>query len=285
MVWGLRFYAGHSVLRQCRSDQPVTIKAQSVVNPSVSAAEKLILKAGTLVLSPAKSTIDRGLSQQLKATFGSTAYSNLEWSISPQVGSIARNGIYTAPESLPQDTNVTVTARSKDNPAESATAVVKVKAKPDTIRINCGDGAGFTDSHNNVWSGDYGFTPGTQAYSNAVPIAGAPTDLQHLYHSSRYVYAGQEFSYDFSVPNGRYAVTLMFADYTYDAAGHYSFDVKLNGVKVLSKFDPDAAHGSKTAVNQTFETTIKNKQLHINFLAYVGAAFINGIQIVYIGPS
>ena len=267
------------------SDETVTVTARSSVDASQSVSEKFILKSGSLVLSPNSALLQRGLSQQFKATMGSAAYSNLHWDISPRVGSINAEGLYTAPDELSKDTDVTITARSNQNSSKAGTATVKVKAIPDPIRINCGDQGGFKDAHGNVWSNDFGATPGTVGYHVSTPIARAPSDLVYLYQSSRYVYENQGFSYDFAVPNGRYSVTLMFADYSYTEAGHYLFNVKLNGAKVLTKFDPDAVYGARTAVDKTFETVVTNKAIHIEFFCLKGAAFINGIQIIYEGPS
>ncbi len=119
-----------------------------------------------------------------------------------------------------------------------------------------------------------------------VAIKRAPPDLLPLYQSSRYVYEGEKFAYLFHLPNGRYRVILKFADYSYDAPGHYSFDVKLNGERVLAKFDPDAVYKtSKTAVDKQFQTIVTNKLLRIDFIANFGAAFINGIEIEPIDPA
>ncbi len=124
------------------------------------------------------------------------------------------------------------------------------------------------------------------AYGDNVPIARASADMLRLYQSSRYRYTNENFSYQFAVPNGRYAVTLKFADYTYKEPGHYDFDVLLNGSKVLEDFDFDSVYGPRTAVDKRFETTVTNKALTIDFIGHKGGAFVNGLEIVYLGePS
>ncbi len=267
------------------SDEAVIVTARSTVNASQSVSEKFVFKSGSLVLSPASALLQRGLSQQFKATMGSAGYSNLHWDISPHVGSINAEGLYTAPDELSKDTDVTITARSIQNSSKSGMAMVKVKAIPDPIRINCGDQGGFKDAHGNVWSSDYGFSPSIGYNMYGVPIAHAPDDLQYLYRSSRYVYENQGFSYDFAVPNGRYAVTLMFADYGHTQGGTYQFNVKIDGAQVLSKFDPDAEYGARSAVDKTFQTVATKKAIHIEFFGVKGGALVNGIQLAYVGPS
>ncbi len=85
----------------------------------------------------------------------------MQWSISPKIGSIDGNGLYTAPSSpLAQDTVVTVTARSANDPKLTASSTLTVRKGIPTIRVNCG-GSQFTDAHGNFWSGDFGFQGGS----------------------------------------------------------------------------------------------------------------------------
>lgn len=266
------------------TNQEIVVEAKSTVDPAKNAIAKMEFEFGSLQVSPSSTTIARSLSQQMEATLDGTKYSNVTWSVAPPVGTINSSGLYTAPNTLSRDTQITVKAQSRDDTNKTSTAAILVKAVPDPIRIICGDSA-FRDAHGNLWSSDYNYSGGTATYQNRVPIAGASPDMQKLYQSSRYRYANESFSYIFPLPPGRYSVTLKFADYTYDTPGHYSFDVRLNGKAVLTNFDPDTVHGTKTAVDKEFETTVTNKQLKIDFFSHVGAAFINGIQILYLGPA
>jgi hypothetical protein len=105
-----------------------------------------------------------------------------------------------------------------------------------------------------------------------------------LYQSSRYRYTNENFFYEFGVPNGAYRVTLKFADYTYNEAGHYNFDVLINGATMLKNFDPDAAAGaSKTAIDRSFDITVTDEKIRLDFLGHQGGAMINGIEIVATG--
>jgi hypothetical protein len=267
-----------------KSDQTVRAVARSRTDSTKVAAVAFVLHTGDMAIVPASLTTVRSLSKQFKVTFGHTEYKNLEWSVTPDVGAINGDGTYTAPDSLAQDTQVEITARSKDLPDHSVSAAVLVKAAPDAIRIRCGEGSAFKDAQGHVWAQDYGFSKDTMQNHLETPISGTTPDMQPLYQSARYRYAGDPFRYTFDVPNGRYSVTLKFADYGHNEPDNYVFDVKLNGKKVLSHFDPDRERGPHWANDKTFETTVTAKMIRLDFLAEKGSALINGIEINYLGP-
>lgn len=267
-----------------KSDKRVRVAAHSKTDSTKIATAQFMLRTGDMVIAPASLTTVRSLSKQFKVTFGHTNYTNVEWSVTPNVGTISGDGVYVAPDSLAQDTQVKLTARSKDLPDHSVTAEVLVKAAPEPIRINCGDGPAFTDAQGHLWVQDYGYSKDTMQNHLEIPISGTTPDMQQLYQSSRYRYAGDPFNYTFDVPNGRYSVTLKFADYGHNEPGNYVFDVKLNGKKILAHFDPDKERGPHWANDKTFETTVTNKMIRLDFLAEQGSALINGIEINYLGP-
>ncbi len=267
------------------NDQVIILQAKSSVDPAKTATAEMVLKFGDFSLSPNRATIAKSLSKQLIPKIDGAIYANVAWSLEPNIGKIAPDGTYTAPDHLSEDKSVTVTAHSKDVPGKSASAKIDIKAKPDPIRINCG-GGGFKDAEGNVWSADYGFSNPTMAYHANNPIARASSDMQQLYQSTRYRYTDENFSYKFALPNGRYGVTLKFADYTFKEAGHYDFDVLLNGTKVLKNFDMDGVYGPRTAVDKRFETNVTSKVLTIDFIGHKGGASVNGLEIVNLGePS
>ncbi|HSU60466.1 MAG TPA: malectin domain-containing carbohydrate-binding protein [Bryobacteraceae bacterium] len=265
-------------------DETAIIEAKSTSDPKLTAKAQLTFGFGALTVSPGSISLARSLSQKFTASINGTPDTNVAWSISPGVGEITPDGVYTAPDSLAHDTDVTVKAQSKDDPSKSATAALALKSAPQAIRINCGDTGGFKDAQGNVWDSDHGFQGSSLANNASKPIAGAPPDMQRLYQSSRYCYADQRFNYTFPVPNGRYAVTLKFADYSWNDPGHYQFDVLINGTKVLSNFDLQVGYPPKTAIDKRYETTVTNKAIRIDFVAHKAAAIINGIEIVYLGP-
>ncbi len=263
-------------------DQITVVQAKSTVNPKMAVTAELKFGFGSLVVSPGSGSLARSLSRKFTASINGTPYNNVNWSVSPALGTITSDGVFTAPDSLAQDTKVTVKAESRDDPSKSATATLDLNAALPAIRINCGDIGAFKDAHGNVWAADHGASGG-MVNSDRKPIAGASPDMLPLYQSSRYCYPDQRFNYTFQVPNGRYAVTLKFADYSWNNAGHYIFDVLLNGQKVLNKFDLQVGYPPKTAIDKRFETTVSNKSIRIDFVAHGAAAIINGIEIVYLG--
>ncbi len=120
------------------SDQPIVLEAKSTVDPSKTATAEMVLKFGNFSLSPAQVKIARSLSKQLIPKIDGATYTNVAWSLQPNIGKIAPDGTYTAPDNLPEDASVTVTAHSKDVPDKSASAKIDIKAKPDPIRVDCG---------------------------------------------------------------------------------------------------------------------------------------------------
>lgn len=235
-------------------------------------------KGGTLTLS------------QRKQFYAARWYSKapVQWSISPQIGSITADGLYTAPANpLPQDTAVTVTATSAQNPQLSSSSTVEIKKGIPVIRVNCG-GAQFTDAQGNVWEGDHNFNGGV-TYREDNAIKGASPDMQQLYRDSRYGYAESSFSYSFPLPNGAYQVKLKWAEYrtAAEVAAQkiaYKMKVSINGQSVLTDFDPVvAAGGTLTAYDRTFPATVSDGKLTIVFSGEHGAGYVgstvNGIEI------
>lgn len=266
-----------------KGDQTAVIQAKSTVDPKLTATAQLTFGFGSLVLSPSSASLSRSLSQKFTASINGKPYTNVAWSVTPSIGQITPDGVYTAPDSLAKDSDVAIKVQSRDDPNKSATAKLELKAAPPAIRINCGDTGAFKDAHGNLWAADHGASGGM--VNNAKkPIAGASPDMLPLYQSSRYCYPDQSFHYGFPVPNGRYAVTLKFADYSWNTPGHYVFDVALNGQKVLTKFDPEVGSAPATAIDKRYEIAVTNKSIQIDFIAHGAAAIINGIEIQYLGP-
>jgi hypothetical protein len=78
---------------------------------------------------------------------------------------------------------------------------------------------------------------------------------------------------------------LHFADYAFKEAGHYNFDVLLNGNKVLKNYDVDAAYGPAAAVVQRFETQVTDHELSVDFIGHQGGATVSGLEVEYLGDT
>ncbi len=126
--------------------------------------------------------------------------------------------------------------------------------------------------------GKWGYVGGMTVERMKTDVGGTKDD--RIYLTERY---GLD-SYVARVPDGKYKVTLHFAE-TYEditSAGERVFAVSLNGKDVLKKFDPFAEAGKKTfqAVEKTFPVTVKGGVLVIGFSEGVQNPLINGIEIV-----
>eukprot|EP00898_Chlorokybus_atmophyticus_P000971 jgi/Chlat1/1875/Chrsp143S00769 len=152
--------------------------------------------------------------------------------------------------------------------------------------INCGKetGGGFKDAVGYTWASEAtrkyytGLTESNEYVGINGPMKNVDRGRTQLLFTERF--GEQGFSYNFPVRNGGYFVTLYFAETYWTSAGKRSFDVSIEGRKVLSRFDTFAvAHGKDIAVKRQFPTTVRDGKLTIYFKAYVDKAHINGIMV------
>jgi hypothetical protein len=113
-------------------------KAQTILLTAVSLADpgKTTQASITLVPSqpvavipavviPAQVTLQASQAQQFTATAGGGTGS-VQWSISPNVGSITSSGQYTAPSAISQQQSITLTATAASNPPATASATIEL---------------------------------------------------------------------------------------------------------------------------------------------------------------
>ncbi len=166
---------------------------------------------------------------------------------------------------------------SVDQPIVSAIEAVP-SALPPPTQIACGQAAigPFAD--------DYGFSTGSAAKTRTNPIFNQGvlhTGPAAMYDSQRY---GSSFSY--TVPGfaagSTNTVRLHFAETHWSTANARLFNVTINGVQVLTKFDVFAAAGAmNTAVVREFRSVADSSGNYtISFLASLDAATISGIEIL-----
>ena len=142
-------------------------------------------------------------------------------------------------------------------------------------------GGGYTDAGGNFWSADRAYSPGSwgyvggNSYRTTDPIGNTQDDP--LYQAERY----GNFSYQFDVPDGRYDVTLHFAEIFFSApAGQRRFDVSIEGALVLDNYDVYAVAGHDVAVAVTFpDILVTDGQLTIDFTTITGNAKVSAIDI------
>ncbi|NJM56163.1 MAG: hypothetical protein HC857_00085 [Synechococcales cyanobacterium RU_4_20] len=146
---------------------------------------------------------------------------------------------------------------------------------PSIVRINAGGGA-YTDRNGNLWSADRYFTGGNVASTQA---AIANTQDDPLYQSERWL---RNLAYAVPVAaNGDYQVTLKLADFWANAAGDRIFDLSAEGRKVLDDVDVFAQAGGKNiALDKTFNITVSDGILNLDFLASANNAKLSALEII-----
>jgi len=148
-----------------------------------------------------------------------------------------------------------------------------------TLRIAAGQTTAVTDAQGNTWAADTGFTGGTAAVQDpAITIAG--TDTSALYNGQRY--GNPSFSYQFSVPNGTYTVTLKFAEQYVTGPAMREFDIAINGTAVETNFDIYAAAGAmNTAVDESFPVVVSSGAIQLAFTpGTIQSPKVDAIEIV-----
>ena len=152
---------------------------------------------------------------------------------------------------------------------------VEVSALPGLPRINCGGSASGSFLADSFFSGGLtGVTNGNidlTGATNPAPMA--------VYQTQRY----QSLTYNF--PNllpGSYKVRLHFAEIYWGAAGQRTFNVFINGAKVLNNFDIFVAAGGAGRANvQEFNAMPDaSGTISIRLVTIVDNAAINGIELL-----
>ncbi|MGD1073243.1 MAG: hypothetical protein ABSB15_24280, partial [Bryobacteraceae bacterium] len=108
--------------------QTVQVEAIAVSNTSLTAKVLLTLVPVAISLSPMSADIFTGGQIMMTPTVTGSANTAVQWSLSPNLGTIDSSGLYSAPSSLTQDTTVTVTAIAQANTAQSASSAITVHA-------------------------------------------------------------------------------------------------------------------------------------------------------------
>jgi hypothetical protein len=142
-----------------------------------------------------------------------------------------------------------------------------------SILVNAG-GPAYTDSACNPWSADTGFLQGS-SYSTTAAITG--TNDPALYQTEHY--STGNLTYQTSVPNGSYTVTLKFAELYWASSGQRVFNVQLNGTQVATNVDVFAAAGGMNkAYDVSYPVTVNGGQITITLVAVTGFPAVNAIE-------
>jgi hypothetical protein len=210
----------------------------------------------SVTVSPASVTLLQSGTQQFSA--GGAA---VNWSISPVVGNIDANGLYTAPASVSAQTTVTVTAASAADPTVFGTAVVTLKPPP-TFSISgvispaaAGAGASVLLT-GGLWRG------ATADASGAFTFAGLG--------NGAYTITPSKSGYTFS-PASK-TVNVNGGDVTGVTFGASATPTPAGGIAMDAKVWKDQGTASLTVVSPVFSTNHENELL----LAFVATDYRSG---------
>lgn len=113
------------------AQQTIVVTATSQASPSASGTAAVTLAPFIFVtVSPSTSTLQPSQTLQLTAAVSGTANQAVTWSLSPALGSITPNGLYTAPSSISPQQTIDISATSQAHP--SAVDTAKVTLAPPT---------------------------------------------------------------------------------------------------------------------------------------------------------
>jgi hypothetical protein len=158
---------------------------------------------------------------------------------------------------------------------------------PYQLRVDAGSAINTLDTAGRTWLAErayaadsWGFTDGVTAVT-LDPIAGTEDDL--LYQTVRWGYGAWGFKAD--APNGPYRVNLGFTETHFTASNMRVFDVKIEGQTVIARLDLFAAAGHDTAHRQSFDVTVNDGQLDIEFVSVQNAALVAAIEVLGAGAA
>ena len=248
-----------------------TLTSTRTQTPTQPASPPTVTATPTQPASPQPGSPTPGTSERIAALEGhvaglSGALNNI-WSIMQTAGSLPGGATPVAPSPSATPTSYIMSIQT---------------------RVNCG-GANYTDNAGNEWAADQPYTAaswgyiGGTAYQTTRAISATLADP--LYQSERF----NMTAYQFDLPSGIYRVDLRFDEiYDFAAANQRIFDVALEGVKVITGLDLYVVAGPFTAYDRSFDVTVLDGQLNIDFLASKGTAKINAIAVSgigYAGPT
>ena len=124
----------------------------------------------SISVSPAKSSVTSGFSEQLIASVSNTGNTAVTWSINPSVGIISSSGVYTAPANITSLQNVVATATSVANTAKAASAILTLLPPVTGVSGNPLVGSMALGSLRNDYTGWVGF--GFRVGSTPITVSG-----------------------------------------------------------------------------------------------------------------
>jgi hypothetical protein len=206
-------------------------------------------------------------------------------------------------QSLSASTGCTSTSTWTYTPSVTPTNTVGVPTLTTTPvpcsfsqRVAVGNPAAVTDSNGNVWSADQVYAPGGWGYvASTTSGTSGPTALGSILGTSNpqlYQYmrngAGNNpglLTYEFTVPNGTYQVTMLLAELYFSTASNRVFNISAQGNTFVTSIDLAGAYGRNVAVDPSTVVTVSSGVLTITASSSVNVPVFNGIYIQGLGSS
>ena len=132
------------------SGQTITVSATSIADPTKSGTAVITLNlipAIAVSVAPASVSLAPSQTQQFTPAVTGTPNAAITWTLSPAVGTISSNGLYTAPPSIVGLQNITVTATSTTDPTKTATASIAITPQGPGYVTYYVDNAGGSDNN------------------------------------------------------------------------------------------------------------------------------------------
>jgi Malectin domain len=160
-------------------------------------------------------------------------------------------------------------------PSAQASAVTAVCPIASAVAINCGGPAAGSFSADADFAGG-----GTINHANAIDLSRAanPAPAQ-VYQTGR----TGNFSYTLSgfAPSSAHTVRLHFAETYFSTTGSRTFNVSINGARVLTNFDIAAASGGKNVavIKEFTQPASATGDYVITFSSVVNQSLVSGIEV------
>ena len=149
------------------------------------------------------------------------------------------------------------------------------------LRINAG-GQAFIDNLGQQWVADSGYFNTGNSYSVNKTISG--TQNQKLYQTNRWDSSSvPEMKYTMPILAGNYTVNLHFAETFFSKPslpGPRIFNVTIENQNVLSNFNVLDYNNGSAALIRSFNTTVSDGNIEIEFKHVTENPFISGIEIL-----
>lgn len=117
-------------------------------------------------------------------------------------------------------------------------------------------------------------------YSAATTANIANTNDDPLFRADHRWYGTADPGYSFTVPNGRYDVTMRFTEQNQFRIGGRLFGINIEGTTVLANFDIfRSAGGAYLAVDRVFTVNVDDGVLDISFVKNVAKPKVDAIRI------